>query len=127
MRGEEFDALVEDIKKKGLILPIILIDGMIIDGKNRYRACLKANMGPVFMDYKGRLSAIDLIVSLNMIRRMDSPAKKTEIAVRIMKFLEDKEEDARIEEALKDQDELAARKIRFVRDKKKIMACKDQS
>ena len=40
--------------------------------------------------------------------------------MRIMKFLEDKEEDAKIEEALKDEDALTARKVRFVRDKKKI-------
>lgn len=104
-----------------MILPIILIDGLIIDGKNRYRACLKANVRPTFMDYKGKLSAIDLVTSLNGIRRSDSPAAKAEIAKRIMEFLEDKEGDAKVEEALKQEDKLTAEKVRFVRDKKKIM------
>jgi len=119
--GDEFDVLVEDIRKKGLILPIILYDGMIIDGKNRYRACLKVNVGPMFMDYKGSLSPIDLVTSLNDIRRHSSPAKKAETARRIMEFLRDEDEDAKLEEALKDEDEATKEKVKFVREKKKIL------
>ncbi len=126
MVREEFKALVEDIKKKGLILPIILYDGKIVDGKNRYRACLKINVAPMFMVYKGKLSAIDLVTSLNSIRRSDSPAKKAEIAVRIMKFLEDEEEEAKFEKALEQEDERTAEKIRFVRNKKKMMAAAER-
>lgn len=98
-----------------------------MDGKNRYRACLKANVAPTFMDYKGKLSPIDLVTSLNGIRRSDSPASKAEIAKRIMVFLEDLEEEAKIEEALKQEDELTAEKIRFVREKKKIMGAAEMA
>lgn len=126
VRGGVFDALVNDIKKKGLILPIILYEGMVIDGKNRYRACLKINVAPVFMDYKGKLSAIDLATSLNSIRRHSNPAKKAEIAVRIMKFFEDEDEEAKFEEALEQEDERTAEKIRVVRDKKKMMAAAER-
>ena len=122
LRGEEFDALVADIKKKGLILPIILINGVLIDGKNRYRACLKLNIAPVFMTYRGSLSPIDLVTSLNAIRRHSNPAKKAEIAIKIMNFLEDKDEDKKIEEALKGEDKAISDKVRFVRRKKKITA-----
>jgi hypothetical protein len=38
--GEEFDVLVDDIKANGLHEQIILYDGMILDGRNRYRACV---------------------------------------------------------------------------------------
>jgi ParB-like chromosome segregation protein Spo0J len=41
IEGEEFDALVMSIKTVGLMNPIVLQDGMLIDGRNRLRAILE--------------------------------------------------------------------------------------
>ena len=41
IEGEEFDALVMSIKTVGLMNPIILKNGMLIDGRNRLRAVLE--------------------------------------------------------------------------------------
>lgn len=41
IEGVDFDALVEDIRVNGLHDPIVLLDGKILDGRNRYRALVR--------------------------------------------------------------------------------------
>jgi len=58
LEGAEFDELVKDISEHGLQLPIIMHEGKILDGRNRYRACLKSGVAPIFNTFSG-LSAIE--------------------------------------------------------------------
>lgn len=44
LRGSELDILTEDIGANGLISPIILFDGKILDGRNRALACERAGV-----------------------------------------------------------------------------------
>jgi N6-adenosine-specific RNA methylase IME4 len=68
MEGEEFEALKEDVRQHGLIEPIWTFDGKILDGRNRYRACRELGIEPKTRAWTG-LSAVSLVVSLNLKRR----------------------------------------------------------
>jgi N6-adenosine-specific RNA methylase IME4 len=46
IEGDDFDELVQDIRKRGLRERIELLDGRILDGRNRYLACVAAGLIP---------------------------------------------------------------------------------
>jgi ParB family chromosome partitioning protein len=51
MTEEELTALADDIKTNGLLQPITLFEGKILDGKCRYQACIMAGVQPTFEQY----------------------------------------------------------------------------
>lgn len=68
LTGTELEELANDIKINGLLTPIVLHDGAILDGGNRYEACKKAGVEPKFIDYDGDDPA-GYVLSVNMYRR----------------------------------------------------------
>lgn len=42
--ASEYQALKADIEENGQLVPILLLDGLIIDGRHRYRACEELDM-----------------------------------------------------------------------------------
>lgn len=68
MSGGKFSALVEDIRANGLRTPITLHDGLILDGGNRYRACIEAGIEPTFAKFDGA-SLVGFVLSANLHRR----------------------------------------------------------
>lgn len=68
MGGAEFAALCDDIKANGLRAPIVLHEGMILDGGNRYRACLETGARMEFVEFGGG-SAVSFVLSANLHRR----------------------------------------------------------
>lgn len=53
LSSERLAELVADIEQNGLVHPIVTCDGMILDGRNRFRACKMANVEPRFVDFDG--------------------------------------------------------------------------
>lgn len=78
MAGAEFEALKADIAANGLRQPIVLQGGMILDGGNRYRACIEAGIEPTFEDFSGD-SLVAFVLSANLHRRHMTPGQQAAI------------------------------------------------
>ncbi len=69
MTEQEFAELKEDISGSGLLEPIVLFEGMILDGRHRFRACMELEIEPWFKPFDGPDSARDYVISKNLRRR----------------------------------------------------------
>ena len=74
----EAASLRDDIKANGLRQPIILHKGMILDGGNRYRACVDAGVEPKFVEFDGE-NIVSFVLSANLHRRHLSPGQQAAI------------------------------------------------
>jgi hypothetical protein len=68
IEGASFSELIADIKANGLHDPITTLDDQILDGRNRYRACLEANVEPRFEPFTGS-DPIAFVTTKNLCRR----------------------------------------------------------
>ena len=67
MDAKRYDELLDDVREHGQREPITLCDGMILDGRNRYRACVELEVEPFTRLYNGDPWALSW--SLNGARR----------------------------------------------------------
>lgn len=74
--------LAEDIRANGLREPIWLLDGQVLDGRNRFLACQKAKVKPRYRDYTGN-DPVKFVVSLNIHRRHLTDAQRAYAAAKI--------------------------------------------
>jgi ParB-like chromosome segregation protein Spo0J len=85
MEGAEFDEFVVDIKTNGLHEPIVLFDGKILDGRNRYRACLAADVEPDVIDGDGWIDdPATYVISANIRRRHLNTEQRAEFLAKII-------------------------------------------
>jgi len=82
-----FDELMEDIGKNGLRESIKIMDGLVLDGRNRYRACLHSGAKPRF-EHVSPDDPIAYVLSLNLHRRHLSSAQSAMCAARAMEIYE---------------------------------------
>ena len=68
--GEAFEAFVSSIRDRGLVEPITIHEGKILDGRNRARGCEAAGVKPRFVKWNGEGgSPVGYVVSKNLDRR----------------------------------------------------------
>ena len=85
MQADELEALTLDIKQHGLIEPILLFEGKILDGRNRYSACIKANIEGMFAEYEGS-DPVSHVLSLNLKRRHLDESQRAMVADNLAKL-----------------------------------------
>lgn len=84
LEGPAFDELVADIREHGLREDILTYGGLILDGRNRARACQVANIQPRFKPFVGSdEQALSWVVSANVHRRHLTDSQKAMAAARI--------------------------------------------
>jgi hypothetical protein len=82
IEGPAFDELVQSIKDEGLRERIVLHDGAILDGRNRYDACLVAGVEPVFVPFRGD-DPVRFVLAANIHRRHLSENQRALIAAKL--------------------------------------------
>lgn len=81
LAGAEFEAMKADIIANGQREPIIVHEGQILDGGNRYRACIEAGIEPMLKDFAGD-NAVAFVLSANLHRRHLTPGQQAAIVAR---------------------------------------------
>lgn len=82
IEGDAFDDLMADIAANGLQEPIELLDGAILDGRNRYRAALAVGATVHTRQFRGS-DPLAYVMSRNLHRRQLSPSQRAIIAARV--------------------------------------------
>lgn len=88
MDGEAYHNLVENIRKQGLLEPVILYEGKILDGRNRYRACMEAGVAVRSQDWHGEGgSPAEFVWSKNAERRQLTASQRAMAAQALLPWL----------------------------------------
>ncbi len=82
MQGREFDELVADIKAHGLREPVVTLEGTILDGRNRWRACEAARIEARTIEFHGD-DPLGFVISLNLHRRHLDESQRSMVSGKI--------------------------------------------
>lgn len=84
--GEAYETLKRDIEKNGILEPVYIYDGKIIDGRNRYRIAIDLGLTDIpTQEYQGD-NPVGFVQSMNLHRRQLSPSQKAAAAAFLADF-----------------------------------------
>jgi hypothetical protein len=83
MSPAELADLVGDIQVHGQHEPIVTYQGQILDGRNRWTACVEAGCEPLTREWDGEGDPVAFVLSLNLHRRHLSESQRAMVAAKI--------------------------------------------
>ncbi len=102
MAEAEYQALKSDIQDVGLAEPIVLFEGKILDGRNRYRACKELGIDPKTRLFEGTgEDALNYVVSANLHRRQLKPSQRAALGVKLLPLVQEEVHKSRSEKLRK--------------------------
>jgi ParB-like chromosome segregation protein Spo0J len=97
MSDQELRKLRADILKNGQQESIVLFEGKILDGRNRYQACGDLGITPRTEVFAGKPEdALHYVMSRNVHRRQLSASQKAVVALNCLPLIQEETERARI-------------------------------
>ena len=87
MSPEERHVLALSISDNGLLNPIVMYEGKVLDGWSRQSACQSVNVEPRYVDYEGTEPAA-YVLAANVHRRSLTPLQRLQIAESMRPLLE---------------------------------------
>lgn len=82
LHGEALDALREDIRAHGVRDPIVLHEGAILDGRNRFTCARDLGLEPQYEEFSGD-DPLAYVISHNLHRRHLSESQRASVAARV--------------------------------------------
>lgn len=84
LTADEFAALKNDIRKHGQQTPILTKAGQIIDGRQRYRACMELGIEPSCIEITSGITAEAVMISQNLLHRHLNDSQRAMIGCRLV-------------------------------------------
>ena len=117
IEGKEFEDLASSIKESGLLEAIWLNkDGEILDGRNRYNACLSVGVRPEFQTYEGD-NPLQFVLDKNLKRRHLNESQRAAVADKMANMAQGERTDIQPSDNLPKVSQLKAAELLNVSDR----------
>ena len=93
MEPDDLEELIADIKAHGLLNPVVMHGGQVLDGRNRLLACHEAGIEPTTVEWRdvvkdGHVSPVEWVIAHNLKRRHLTSSQLAVIALDVLPLLE---------------------------------------
>ena len=89
LEGEAYEKFKADIVENGIAIPIVTLDGEVLDGRNRYRVAEETGMELPQCEWKGECGdPVRFVISTNLHRRQLTESQRAMVAARMREYFD---------------------------------------